>query len=325
MKKSATRRARIPPTSTSKFALWLDGNADGNMPAAPPIEASGDNGNDVALTVDDAVRRHSWVEPLTQWGWVAKSVVYALMGVTAIRLGQRNPTDDEASPEGSVAVIANASFGRLTLGVLTVGLLLYVIWRAISVAVITGNDLTAWGDRIGYTFSAVFYVTLAWTAGKASFTGLDPQEPSTVEDLSRRIMEVTAGRTMVGIAGLITMGVGLYFAVHKGIGRSFTKKLAGVSNSFAENEPKRKTLLVAGVVGWVGRGIVTLFVGYFLARAAWRFDADDANGFDQSLRAVAGSGLGGGVVIACGTGLIAYGVFCLASARFRRLGAHDRE
>ena len=222
-------------------------------------------------------------------------------------------------------MIANASFGRLTLGVLTIGLLLYVAWRLISVAVIKDHDLSSWGDRVGYAFSAVFYVTLAWSAGKASLTGLDPEESTTVEDLSTSIMDVTAGRTMVGVAGVVTIAVGAYFAVHKGIQRSFTNELHGVGSHLADNGPKRQALLIAGVVGWLCRGLVTMFVGYFVLRSAWRFDAEDARGFDQALRSVANSGPGGVVVISCGVGLIAYGVFCLASARFRRLDDVDHD
>lgn len=274
----------------------------------------------VAGTVDDAVDQNPWLEKVFQVGWIAKGVVYTLMGVTAIRIAQQDvAADGEASPEGSVAMIADGPIGRPLLAVLTIGLLLYFAWRILSVAVIRGNGAEEWADRVGYTFSGVFYALLAYTAGKAAFTGVDPEESNTVESLSKSVMEMTGGRTMVGIAGLVTIGVGVYFAVHKGIQRSFTEDLVSVQPAPHDNEPKRAALVVSGVVGWIGRGIVTVLVGFFLVRAAVRFDSDDARGFDQSLREAAGTGLGTALVLTAAIGLIAYGIFCFASHRFRTL------
>lgn len=274
----------------------------------------------VADTVDDAVDENPWIEKVFQFGWIAKSLVYTLMGVAAIQIARLDSNaDGEASPEGSIAAIADAPVGRALLAVLTTGLALYFIWRILSVAIIHGNGVREWADRVGYTFSGLFYLVLAYTAGKAAFTGIDPEKSNTVERLSKSVLEMTGGRMLLGAAGLITIGVGTYFIIHKGIQRSFADDLARVQPDPQDNEPKRAALVIAGVIGWVGRGIVTVFVGFFVVRAAVRFDADDARGFDQSLRQVAGTGLGSAVVFACGIGLIAYGAFCFASYRFRTL------
>ncbi len=274
----------------------------------------------VAETVDDVVDENPWLEPLAKIGWIAKGAVYTLMGVTAAQIAQQDAAaEGEASPSGSIGTIADAPVGRVLLAVLTLGLVLYFAWRMLSVAIIRGNDMSAWADRVGYTFSAIFYMLLAYTAGKAAFTGVDPEKSNTVERLSTSVMEMTGGRTMVGLAGLVTICVGIYFAVHKGIQRSFVEDLRSVRSDPRDNEPKRAALVVAGVIGWIGRGLVTMLVGFFVLRAALRFDADEARGFDQSLRQVAGTGLGSALVLACAVGLIAYGVFCFVSHRFRTL------
>ncbi len=274
----------------------------------------------VADTVDDAVDENPWLEKVFQFGWIAKAIVYTLMGVAAIQIArQDSAAEGEASPEGSVAAIADAPVGRPLLAILTIGLVLYVMWRILSVAVIRGNGASEWADRVGYTVSGIFYILLAYTAGKAAVTGVDPEESNTVENLSKSVMEMTGGRVMVGAAGLVAIGVGVYFAVHKGIQRSFTDDLVGVQPDPRNNEPKRAALVIAGVIGWIGRGIVTIFVGFFVVRAAVNFDSNDARGFDQSLRQVAGTGLGSSVVFACAIGLLAYGAFCFVSYRFRTL------
>jgi hypothetical protein len=65
-------------------------------------------------------------------------------------------------------------------------------------------------------------------------------------------------------------------------------------------------------------------IGFFLCRAAVRFDADDAQGLDGSLRKAASSGLGTGLVLVVAVGLLVYGVFCVLSAPRRLLVAADR-
>ncbi len=272
-----------------------------------------------AGSVDDAVDDNPWVQRLTRWGWIAKSVVYTLMGLTAVQIARQSAPDDDASPEGSIGRVANAPFGRVVLVVLAVGLVLYSAWRLIGVATIRGSAVSDWAERVGYTFSGLFYVVLAWTAGKAAVTGVDPEKPNSIERISTSLLEVTAGRWLLGLVGLGAIAVGLYFVVHQGVQRSFTDELDGVSPSPGDNEPKRRALLVSGVIGWVGRGIVTVLVGYFIVRAAVRFDPDEAHGFDQTLREVAGTTLGSILVLVCAVGLVAHGIFCFLSHRFRSL------
>lgn len=278
---------------------------------------NGDSG--VADTVDDAVADNEWLERVTQVGWVAKGVVYTLMGLTALEIARQDPTAEDASPEGSIGRVAEAPLGRLLLTVLTVGLILYFAWRILSVAVIRGNGWKEWADRIGYTFSALFYLVLAFSAGKAAISGVDPGGSNSVESISRSLLDTTPGRWLLGIGGVITMAVGAYFAIHKGLQRSFADDLDGVNADIGKNATKRQALLISGIIGWIGRGIVTAMVGFFVLRSAYRFDSNDARGFDRALRKVAGTSTGSTLVLVCAVGLIAYGVFCFFSHRFRSL------
>ncbi len=275
--------------------------------------------NEVADKVDDTVDEHPWLERVTQVGWLAKGVVYTLMGLTALQIARQDPTEEGASPEGSLGRVADAPGGRFLLGVLTVGLVLYFVWRVLSVAVISGNDLNDWAHRIGYSFSAIFYAALAWTAGKATVSGVEPEESNSVERLSTTLLDSTVGRWFLGAVGIGTMAVGAYFVIRKGIQRSFADDLEGVSDDLAPTGNKRTLVLVSGMIGWIGRGFVTILVGFFITRAAVRFDPDDARGFDRSLRQVAGTSTGTMLVLACAVGLIAYGVFCFVSHRYRAL------
>ena len=56
----------------------------------------------VSDKVEEKVEQHPWLEHLARFGWIAKGVVYVLMGLTAFTIGRRRPTSDDASPEGAV-------------------------------------------------------------------------------------------------------------------------------------------------------------------------------------------------------------------------------
>ncbi len=280
------------------------------------VESAND---DVANRVDDAVDENPWFEKLTAAGWIAKGTVYILMGLAAVSVARQSARSDEASPEGSLAQVSQAPFGRVLLSVLAVGLFLYFVWRSLSVVVIRGSELTDWADRIGYSFSAIFYLFLGVSATRAVLTADDPGKSNTIESLSKSLLGWPAGRWLLGVGGVATIAVGLYFAIRKGIMRSFADDLVGVSPSPSANAPKRRTLVVAGIAGWIGRGIVTCLVGFFVVRASIRFDSGEARGFDRTLREVAGTSTGSILVWVCAIGLVTYGLFCLASYRFREL------
>ncbi len=274
------------------------------------------NGVDsVAETVEDVVDDQPWVKDVARVGWLAKGAVYTLMGLTAFAIGRGRPSDDQASPEGAVAQVVSNPAGRVLLVLLVVGLILYSAWRLLSAALVRGNEVKDWLNRVGYIFSALFYGVLAFTAIRAVVTDAHPEDSNTIEDLSRSMLETPVGRWLLFIAGAVTFVVGVYFIVEKGFRKSFLDEL-----SFAgASKQERTAVTVSGVIGWVGRGFVTAAVGFFVSKAAWEVDTEDARGFDRALREVAAKDHGRFVVLVAGVALIAYGIFCVLSLRHQEL------
>jgi len=283
-------------------------------------------GSDAA---ESFVRRHPWVIDLGRIGWAAKGVVYLLTGIVAVMVvvDPYGSSDDEASQSGAVAQIARQPFGEILLWVVAAGLLLYASWRLVTVILPADNDGSAWVRRVGYTVSAVTYIFLALTAASlASKPGSSGDgsgsggQDAQVERATRRVMEWTGGRYLVGIAGLVVIGIGCYF-MWKAITASFEKQLEHRSVGPIPYD----ALVVMGRIGWAGRAVMVGLIGVFLTRAAIRFDPDDAKGLDGSLRAIADSSIGRILVLAVAAGLIVYGAYCIVSAPARRLVATDDE
>ena len=268
-------------------------------------------GEHVADAVEDAVDERPWVETLARWGWVAKGVVYGLMGLTAFTIGRRRPTYDEASPEGALAQVASNPGGAVLLGFMAVGLVLYALWRLLSAALVRGGELRCWLDRLGYLFSAAFYAVLAVAAFMAIVRDDEPRDGNTVERMSRWLMDSAVGRWALFVAGIATITIGAFFIVDKGVRRSFREDL-----DLSDARPaERRAIMWAGSVGWVSRGIITGAVGWFVARAAYQAHESEARGFDRAVRELATTRPGSLAVAIVGVLLIVYGIFCALIVR----------
>ena len=265
----------------------------------------------VSERVEEEVDEHPWLERLARFGWIAKGVVYGLMGITAFAIGRRRPTSDDASPEGAIGQLRSTPFGTALIWVLAIGLALYVVWRLLTAALVRGNDVKCWLERVGYLFSAGFYAVLAFTAVTAVINGKEAKDENSVERLSGWMLSNPVGRWALLAVGIVMVGIGIFFIVDRGIKKSFLDDL-----DFEDApEAERKAVTTAGTVGWISRGVATAAVGFFVAQAAWRYDARDARGFDNAFRELATHQIGSITVILTGLALVVYGVFCALIVR----------
>lgn len=271
-------------------------------------------------------RDHPAIVHFGRVGWIAKGLVYGLTGVLALLIGLHAATgssesqDDEASQVGAIARLAETSFGGLLLVTVAAGLVVYSAWRLLSVFLPADNDLYAWLTRAGYLVSAAMYVALAWTAVVfvRSPGGQAESEDSRIESFTTDVMEMRWGRQAVFVIGVALVMIAAAF-VWKGISASFRSQLLPNGVGPISHE----ALVILGRVGWLGRAGMMSLIGFFLARAAWRFDPNDAQGLDGSLRKATSSGPGTWLVLAVGVGLLVYGVFCAVSAPRQRLVGAD--
>lgn len=279
--------------------------------------------------VEDLAHRHPWLVTVARLGWVAKGIVYLVLGVLAVPIAveglRGDSTQDggsEASQAGAVTKIAGTSFGALALWIIAIGLALYVVWRLISMVLPAENTAKVWFTRAGYLISALVYSTLAWTA--LTFARRDgaesgaESEDAKVERFTRELMEKTGGRWLLGAIGVALVAVGFYFVV-KGLRATFRDELEPNGVGPFSHE----AIVTLGRIGWAGRGVVMGLVGWFVTSAAVQFKADEAKGIDGALRDATGSTLGALLVGFAAVALALYGLFCVISAPRERLTGAD--
>jgi hypothetical protein len=165
--------------------------------------------------------------------------------------------------------------------------------------------------------SAVIYTTFGLTAISLARTPeANADGNQKVSDMTGRLMEHSAGRWLIGLAGVIAIGAGLY-RIMKGLKSDVTDDV-DMSGMSAERARWTRRL---GAIGEVGRGIAIGTIGFFLLRAAITFDASEATGLDGALRRFALNPWGVLLVAVVGIGFVAYGIFCLGTFTRRRLQA----
>jgi hypothetical protein len=257
------------------------------------------------------------VERLARGGLVAKAVLYATIGILAVKvaLGGREESPDKS---GALRTIAEQPFGKGLLMLLAAGLAGYGLWRLAQAIVDRdgeGDGPKGLAKRAGHLAKAAWYAVLCGLTVSVLVRGSDGGSGGGSEQQKTAgVFERPLGRELVFAAGLAFVAAAL-FNGYRAVTCKFSEKLK--TGQMGETEEAAAT--GAGVLGHLARGVVFGLVGAFLLRAAWQFDPKEARGLDGALLEVAQQPYGGLLLGAVAVGLIAYALYCLVQARYRRI------
>jgi hypothetical protein len=163
-----------------------------------------------------AAAEHPAIVKLGRIGWLAKGIVYLLAGGLALLIVTRSfgwsdasTGNTEASPTGAIRV-AHSGGRPLLLVVLAIGMFLYAAWR-VATAVLREHRRRRYGHPPGYIVSAIIYTAFGLTAiSLARAPASNANSNQKVTDMTGRLMQHTAGRWLIGVAGVIAIGAGIY-------------------------------------------------------------------------------------------------------------------
>lgn len=256
--------------------------------------------------------RSRWFEALGRAGLVAKGVLYAVVGILAIKvaLGGREESPDKG---GALRTIAEQPFGQGLLILLAIGLAAYALWRlaqAILDRDAEGEGPKGLAKRGGSLAKAGWYgllcgLTLSTLVGGSSGGGSEQQQTAGV-------FERPGGRYLVYLAGIAFLAASV-FNGYRGLARKFEKKL----ETGRMSEPEEAAATGVGVLGHLARFVVFGLIGLFLLRAAWEYDPKEARGLDGALLEVSQAPYGGFLLGGVAVGLFAYALYCFVEARYR--------
>jgi hypothetical protein len=245
-------------------------------------------------------------------GLAARGVIYILIGWVAILVALGHSAN-QADQQGALQLLVGKPYGLVSLWLLGIGFAGYALWR-LSEAVfgVTGEGNGA-GPRLKSLGRALVYASFAYLTFKV-ISGKQGSQAGQQQDLTASAMHHSGGRLLVGIVGVIVVVAGLALVV-EGIRHKFMKYLRT-----AQMSPRtRRTVERIGTVGTAARGLVFALAGALVIDAAVTFQPSKAGGLDKALLTLRNQPFGKFLLIIAAIGLIIFGIYGLAEARWRRV------
>jgi hypothetical protein len=264
-----------------------------------------------------AAKARDWKEPIGRVGLVGQGVVATIVGLLAIRIaiGEK---DEAATSQGAVAWLAQQPFGKFLLVALTVALFALAIWRLLCALMGDPVEGSEPKDRVKYAVLGFIYLSLAITTlgiTIANWTGEGDTEGSgeTGDEGSQQatstLFDWPAGRWLVGILGAAIIGYAGYNFYKQVITKKFAERLEGDDSSW---------VVRLGLIGYTAQSLVYAVIGFFFIQAAIAFKSKTAKGPSGALIELADTAWGKWLLWVIAIGLFAYGIFCIAEAKYRK-------
>ena len=252
-------------------------------------------------------------ELLARAGFVTRALIYAIIGILALKLafGHGGKLTDQ---QGALHTVARQPFGKLLLTLVAIGLGGYSLWRLVRAGIGHGREGSDSGfQRVaalasGLAYGAMCAVAIQILVGSGGGTAGSPKKAT------GGVFGWPAGTWIVGIVGGVMIGVALYQGY-----RGITKKF--LDDSKVEEMPPRVKEWISrlGMIGHLARMVVFGLIGIFLIKAAIDYKPSKAVGLDGALAKIVHNSYGPLLLGIVATGLIAFAVYSLSDARYRRI------
>jgi hypothetical protein len=268
----------------------------------------------------DLAEHQAWIEPLARAGLATRGLVYLIIGGFAV-FAAFGPSRAEGT-EGAFATILSQPFGQILLGLVAGGLVGFAVWRLVQAYFDTddhGSGAKGLAIRTGMVGSGIIHLGLAmlaagmvlgWESGSGG--GGDP-----TGNWIAAIYEAGFGRYLTWGAAAVVAIVGVV-QLWKGYKAAFVEYFRQCPADVMD------WVRPLGRAGFTARGITFLIIASLIFYGGLRYGSVEGGstpGLADALTAVEGYGYGWLVLLAIALGLIAFALYSLAEARYRRIVA----
>jgi hypothetical protein len=256
------------------------------------------------------------LEFLERVGYVARGVLYVVMGLLALGIVLGVGGGKATDLSGSLVFLIGNPFGKVVLIAMIIGLLAYSLWglvRAIYDPLHRGRDAAGLMARVGFVSSAISYAAIALFALQI-LAGAGATSGDSTQKYVTSILAHPLGGWLTVIIGVVTLGIGVGQFV-EAYRATFKQDLKG-----AEMTASEKSIAVGlGRFGMFARGVTFLVIGWFLIQAGIHNDAGQVHGFGGAFLFLLAQSYGKLLLGVIALGFVALGLHSLACARWIRL------
>ncbi|MBA3538777.1 MAG: DUF1206 domain-containing protein [Deltaproteobacteria bacterium] len=256
-----------------------------------------------------------WIERLARLGYVAKAVLYMTIGALAAGGAVGYVGGKTTGTRGAMKTIVDTEFGRVMLAGVALGLFGYAVWRVIEGITDPerrGSNAKGIALRISFVVRGLVHGALAVSAAKLVMGGHVGSDGDGSKHWVARALEVPGGRYLLWATAGALFGFGVYQLY-----RAWATKLSEKLELGSIDPRARRVIVGISRFGIAARGIVFATLGVLFARAASHLNAKEVGGTPESMNEILR--FGKWPFIAVSVGLIAYGLYELLNARFRRI------
>lgn len=263
----------------------------------------------------DRLEKSRAVQWLGRGGDLCYGLVHVVVAVLALRVAFGRSAS-ELDQRGAITAIAAAPFGIVLLWLITIGLFAFGVWQILAAAVSfrwinDKNKRTR--RRLGALARAIAVCAVAVLALRFLLADPTQSQSASQRDWTARLLELPGGRIVVVLVGLAILA-GAVVLAFRGVTRSFLtdlepRRLTGAT---------RKTVEWLGAIGFVAKAVAFAIVGVLVVIAGVALDPARSGGLDAALRTLAGQPYGNVLLVIVALGLICYGCYLAAEARYRR-------
>ena len=262
----------------------------------------------------------SWttvIGPLARMGYVAKGIVYLMIGVMAglFAMGRRSHPGDFSTV---LLQLFHEPFGEVLLALLALGLFGYGVWCLIQAIMDTENKgTTIFGivTRVFYAGVGFVYLAIGWSAIQLlSRTSTLRQGDKPEQEWTARVFSISS--------------VTRWFAVLTGFGflgfcicevRRLYVEGVEILRPEGRKEVIDNVAMHIGQIGIVARAALFAIIGCSLVWSGITFDPHKVRGISGALVEVQREPNGQWLLMAISIGLIAYGIYMFLLAWRRRI------
>ncbi len=242
-------------------------------------------------------------------GYIARGAVYLTIGTLALlaAFGLGGGTTDS---KGAISNIRTLPAGDILLTILAIGLFGYVIWRfmqGFKDADSHGGSFKALIVRSALVISGIAHATLAIWVIRLLL------EDTSSSGNNSSLWQSEMGLWLFGVIGMVFVGVG-FAHIYKGWTARFNKYMAIPSSQRSWIEPVCQ-------FGLIARGVVWCVVGWIIISSALMARPNEIQNTADALSWLSSTPFGNIVLGVIAAGLVAFGLYSLLEANYRRINA----
>ncbi len=252
--------------------------------------------------------KNAILEGAMRAGYGARGFVYLTIGMLAV-FAAVNGGEAEGSI-GALNYLSKQPFGVALVGGVAVGFFAFALWRFTDAALDLENEgdhARGAGSRMTKVFSGAAHLFLCATAVTIMIRGIKAEHNSAA-NWSAAVMSAPFGRWAVALAGIIAIGVGLYFFFKSGA-RTYRDDLRETTIT--------RCLAPFVRFGLAAHGFVLLIIGGMVTYAGWTTNPDRAVGLGEALALLETQPFGRTLLGLAGAGMVAFAVYCFVLAVYR--------